>query len=263
DQLLPARLGVLPPARRARGAPRRHVRGRGRHDPRARGPHVRRARGPRTLPRRGPAERARLPPVAGQRQPQRRRRARRAGAVAGGGGSAPHLPRAVRARHDRHAGLPQPHASGSRAGQARARAGGARGRRAARVQAHVPRRRGDPPGGPPRARRTRPAREAAVRSHQLRRAPVRHPRHRPTARTAPRTYPEYHTSLDDLAFVKDASLAQALDALKRIVTVLEEDERLLSRAPYGEPQLGKRGLYEDTDTREQREALLWTLTMAD
>src|SRR5690606_11953965 len=48
-----------------------------------------------------------------------------------------------------------------------------------------------------------------------------------------------------------------------IVTVLEEDERLLSRAPYGEPQLGKRGLYEDTDTREQREALLWTLTMAD
>src|SRR5690554_43789 len=82
-------------------------------------------------------------------------------------------------------------------------------------------------------------------------------------RTPPGTYPEYHTSLDDLAFVKDASLAQALDALKRIVTVLEEDERLLSRAPYGEPQLGKRGLYEDTDTREQREALLWTLTMAD
>lgn len=60
------------------------------------------------------------------------------------------------------------------------------------------------------------------------------------------TYPEYHTSLDDLSFITPETLGQSLETYERIVEALESGETLASTVPYGEPQLGRRGLYPST-----------------
>jgi aminopeptidase-like protein len=57
------------------------------------------------------------------------------------------------------------------------------------------------------------------------------------------TYPEYHTSLDNLEFVSKEAMADSLKMCLRIVQVHELNRVYLNLSPYGEPQLGKRGLY--------------------
>ena len=82
-------------------------------------------------------------------------------------------------------------------------------------------------------------------------------------RTPPGTYPEYHTSDDDLSFVTEEALQDASTVLERVVDVLERDVVVRSLAPYGEPQLGRRGLYEPSDPPEARAAMQWVLNLAD
>lgn len=82
-------------------------------------------------------------------------------------------------------------------------------------------------------------------------------------RTPHGQYPEYHTSADDLDFVSEAALAEALKALEEIVFVIENDLSYLNLAPEGEPQLGRRGLYQPTDTQQERAAVLWLLNLSD
>ena len=85
-------------------------------------------------------------------------------------------------------------------------------------------------------------------------------------RTPHGEYPEYHTSADDLGFVGDAELQEALDAIVEIVEVLEGDETYRNLSPYGEPQLGKRALYPTTGGRAATDevmAMLWTLALTD
>ncbi|HVS04208.1 MAG TPA: DUF4910 domain-containing protein [Thermoanaerobaculia bacterium] len=81
------------------------------------------------------------------------------------------------------------------------------------------------------------------------------------------TFPEYHTSADDPSFVRPESLAGAVDRLLEIAAVLEGDRRYRSLAPYGEPQLGRRGLYRQlgggSEGRERELALLWVLNLCD
>jgi aminopeptidase-like protein len=60
------------------------------------------------------------------------------------------------------------------------------------------------------------------------------------------TYPEYHTSLDDLTFVTPEALGESLAIYQRIVKTLEGNETLESTMPYCEPQLSSRGLYPTT-----------------
>ncbi|WP_234412121.1 DUF4910 domain-containing protein [Nocardioides sediminis] len=86
------------------------------------------------------------------------------------------------------------------------------------------------------------------------------------SRTPHGEYPEYHTSADDLAFVTDDQLVEAYDATLAIIDVLERDRAYRNLSPYGEPQLGKRGLYPTTGGRAASDAvmaMLWTLACSD
>ncbi len=81
------------------------------------------------------------------------------------------------------------------------------------------------------------------------------------------TYPEYHTSGDDLDFVTPESLGESYSVLLRILEVLEHDVRYNSLSPMGEPQLGRRGLYRSTggnvDQKSVEIAYLWVLNLSD
>lgn len=76
-------------------------------------------------------------------------------------------------------------------------------------------------------------------------------------------YPEYHTSADDLSFVDDARLADSLDFLVGVVDAIEANGSVRNLSPYGEPQLGRRGLYSSMgggmDSRSVEMAYLWVL----
>lgn len=66
------------------------------------------------------------------------------------------------------------------------------------------------------------------------------------------TYPEYHTSLDDLSVISPAGLAGAYDALTKCLQVLEANSSYVVTHPC-EPHLGKRGLYPTLSTLETRQ----------
>ena len=79
-------------------------------------------------------------------------------------------------------------------------------------------------------------------------------------------FPEYHTSSDDLGFVSASQLGASFDVLARLVGVLDGDRRLRNTAPYGEPQLGNRGLYRalgGTTIADAQLVMLWVLTLSD
>ena len=85
-------------------------------------------------------------------------------------------------------------------------------------------------------------------------------------RTPHGRYPEYHTSADDLDFVRPEALAGTFQALREIVEVAEGDARYRNLSPKGEPQLGRRGLYGSLgggDVRELELAMLWVLNASD
>jgi len=80
------------------------------------------------------------------------------------------------------------------------------------------------------------------------------------------TFPEYHTSADNLEFIQPLSLAKSLRACAAIVNLLEKNRRYLNQNPCCEPQLGKRNLYKSTGGEpvgQQIHARLWTLNMSD
>ncbi|MFF4774466.1 DUF4910 domain-containing protein [Microtetraspora fusca] len=80
-------------------------------------------------------------------------------------------------------------------------------------------------------------------------------------------YPEYHTSADDPDFVSAEAMEDTLDALERAVEVLERNRRYRNLSPYGEPQLGRRGLYGSlggrSDAESRQMAMLWVLNLSD
>lgn len=80
-------------------------------------------------------------------------------------------------------------------------------------------------------------------------------------------YPEYHTSGDDLAFVDAGRVADGISAALEILRGIDENETLDNLSPYGEPQLGRRGLYSTTggaiDSRSVEMAYLWVLSGSD
>jgi aminopeptidase-like protein len=87
------------------------------------------------------------------------------------------------------------------------------------------------------------------------------------SRTEFATYPEYHTSADDLDLVGPAQLQESLELCLEVVQVLEGNRRYLNLRPKGEPQLGRRGLYGQiggrSDAEERQMAMLWVLNQSD
>ncbi|HEX7043445.1 MAG TPA: DUF4910 domain-containing protein [Burkholderiales bacterium] len=81
------------------------------------------------------------------------------------------------------------------------------------------------------------------------------------------SFPQYHTSADDLEFVRPEYLEQSLRVYLEVLRVLESNRRYASTNPKCEPQLGRRGLYQaiggDSEAARRNLALLWVLNLAD
>lgn len=80
-------------------------------------------------------------------------------------------------------------------------------------------------------------------------------------------YPEYHTSGDNPGFVSPDAMTDTLETLWEVVGVLDRNRTYVNQSPYGEPQLGRRGLYESlggrSDTKQAQLAMLWVLNLSD
>lgn len=78
---------------------------------------------------------------------------------------------------------------------------------------------------------------------------------------------EYHTSADNPSFVTAEALADTLSTCLRVFEVLEQNRTYLNLQPFGEPQLGRRGLYRSiggqTNAAEAELAMLWVLNQSD
>jgi aminopeptidase-like protein len=84
------------------------------------------------------------------------------------------------------------------------------------------------------------------------------------SRTPADKFPGYHSSADDLQFVRSECLADSFRRCLEIVDVLETNTSYVSLNPKGEPQLGKRGLYRSVAGGSSTEAaLLWVLNLSD
>jgi aminopeptidase-like protein len=81
------------------------------------------------------------------------------------------------------------------------------------------------------------------------------------------SFPQYHTSADDLSFVQPESLRASLECYSELVDVLEANRRYINLNPKCEPQLGRRGLYGGIGAASHRQlnqmALLWVLNLSD
>jgi aminopeptidase-like protein len=81
------------------------------------------------------------------------------------------------------------------------------------------------------------------------------------------TFPEYHTSADNLTFVRPEHLADSFSKCLAVLDVLESNRTYLNQYPYGEPQLGKRGLYRKVGGQSHSPtdefAMLWVLNLSD
>ena len=81
------------------------------------------------------------------------------------------------------------------------------------------------------------------------------------------TYPQYHTSADNLDLVRPEYIADSLAKFLSVLQILEHNKKYINQNPKCEPQLGKRGLYSAigglTDTKKTEMAMLWVLNMSD
>jgi len=80
-------------------------------------------------------------------------------------------------------------------------------------------------------------------------------------------FPEYHTSADNLDFVKSQYLADSLEKYLKTIFILENNTTYLNLNPKCEPQLGKRGLYRMIGSQKtsgiDEIAMFWVLNLSD
>lgn len=90
-------------------------------------------------------------------------------------------------------------------------------------------------------------------------------------------YEGYHNSLDTKEFMTIESLIESIDSIENFLQELDQVGNWINLAPYGEPQLGRRGLYpnlnaastwqassdDEFDSRVVLERLLYVLSYSD
>ena len=81
------------------------------------------------------------------------------------------------------------------------------------------------------------------------------------------SYPQYHTSADNLELVRPECLEQSLELLLKGISIVERNRTLRNLNPKCEPQLGRRGLYSliggHNEGQKLQLALLWVLNKSD
>ena len=86
-------------------------------------------------------------------------------------------------------------------------------------------------------------------------------------RTPNGRYPEYHTSADNLDFVKTEFLLDSFLKYLAVLDMLESSKAYLNQNPKCEPQLGRRGLYGAIGGQQgsatSQLAMLWVLNLSD
>jgi aminopeptidase-like protein len=87
------------------------------------------------------------------------------------------------------------------------------------------------------------------------------------SRTPHGRFAEYHTSADNLDFVRAQCLADSFAKCLRVIQVIDQNRKYNNLNPKGEPQLGKRGLYGllggRKDASDFELAMLWVLNFSD
>jgi len=86
-------------------------------------------------------------------------------------------------------------------------------------------------------------------------------------RTPYAEYPEYHTSADNLNFIRKENLASSLKIYYDVIKIIETDGIYINKYPHGEPQLGRRGLYDEigghSDLSNLKKCIFWVLNFSD
>jgi aminopeptidase-like protein len=86
-------------------------------------------------------------------------------------------------------------------------------------------------------------------------------------RTPHGQFPQYHTSADDLQFVKGEYLADSFSKCLSTISILEDNTKYMNQNSKCEPQLGRRGLYGaiggQPSGRVRELAMLWVLNLSD
>jgi aminopeptidase-like protein len=81
------------------------------------------------------------------------------------------------------------------------------------------------------------------------------------------TFPEYHTSADNLEFIAPEHLERSYRLILAAIEILEKDRVLVGTSPKCEPALGRRGLYAtvggDKAAAQDNMAMLWVLNLSD
>ncbi|HBE43229.1 MAG TPA: peptidase M28 [Bacteroidales bacterium] len=80
-------------------------------------------------------------------------------------------------------------------------------------------------------------------------------------------FDQYHTSADDLGFIKDSALEEMYQIYLRVIEIVENNFFYRNLNPFCEPNLGKRGLFRNSrvlaDFPKIQEAYFWVLNFSD
>ena len=78
-------------------------------------------------------------------------------------------------------------------------------------------------------------------------------------RTPNAEFPEYHTSADDLSFIRPSMLAESLQLCAELIEMLGANHYYVNTSPMCEPKLGSRGI----ERSECNASIPWLLNLAD
>lgn len=79
-------------------------------------------------------------------------------------------------------------------------------------------------------------------------------------------YPQYHTSGDNKEYISFPAMVQTTDIYEQVLRAVSANRFWINQAPYGEPQLGKRGLYHNLTGKswsQEHLAIRWLLNYSD